>query len=187
MAEQKKSYMQKQSELINKMKGPDGKLDDMSAGFLTRAFSAFPDYANIVIREQTMMPIWNARYEGQEYRDLVSDIDRKRHNAHECAIDSANMLNRMCAKHGLEPFFAGDTKDRHAVADFVGDYVNELYNHGIGKTDDTGRELTGMERAVHGRHADYDVSATGRRVRELDSKFGDIIAGAAQNGQEYGQ
>lgn len=185
MAEQKKTYLQKQAELINKMRGNDGKLDEMSASFLTRAFTAFPDYANIVIRQQTMMPIWQARYEGQEFRDRVSELDTSRRNAHEAAISSVNMLNRMCAKHGLEPFFDGNTADRYAVADFVGDYVNEVYNHGIGKSDDKGRELTGMERAVHQRHEDYDTSVPGKRLREVNAKFGDIVANSPSDGTEY--
>lgn len=185
MAEQKKTYLQKQAELIDKMRGDDGKLDDMSARFLTNAFVTFPDYANVVIREQTMLPIWAARYEGQEYRDRVSEIDTRRHNCHEAAITGVNMLNRMCARHGLEPFFDGDTNDRHAIADFVGDYVNEIYNHGIGKTDDRGRELTGMERAVYKRNADYDTSIPGKRLKEVNAKFGEIVADTPSNGTEY--
>lgn len=185
MAEQKKTYLQKQAALIDKMRGSDGKLDEMSCSFLTRAFTAFPEYANVVIRQQTMIPIWNARYEGQDLRDRVSEIDRQRHNAHEAAISSANMLNRMCAKNGLEPFFDGNTADRYEVADFVGDYVNEVYNHGIGKADGQGRELTGMERAVHQRREDYDTSIPGKRLREVNAKFGDIVAGSPSDGTEY--
>lgn len=188
MANEKKSYLEKQRDLIEKMRGSDGKLDEMSEGFLTRAFTTFPDYANVVIRQQAMIPIWQARYDGQELRDRISEIDTTRRNMHEAAIASANMLNRMCAKNGLEPFFEGDTNDRHAVADFVGDYVNEVYNHGIGKTDGQGRELTGMERAVHQRRENYDRSVPGKRLREVNAKFGDIVNGAQQHdATEYQQ
>lgn len=185
MAEQKKTYLQKQAALIDKMRGSDGKLDDMSYSFLTKAFEAFPDYANVVVRQQAMIPIWNARYEGQELRELVSDIDRQRHNYHEAAIASANMLNRMCKNNGLEPFFEGDITRRDHVADFVGDYVNEVYNHGIGKTDEQGRELKGMERAVYQQRSEFDRSVPGKRLREVNAKFGDIVAGSPSDGTEY--
>lgn len=185
MSEQKKTYLQKQAALIDKMRGSDGKLDDMSCSFLTKAFTAFPDYANVVVRQQTMIPIWNARFDGQELRERVSEIDRQRHNAHEAAIASVNILNRMCQKNGLEPFFEGNIADRYEVADFVGDYVNEVYNHGIGKTDDRGRELKGMERAVHQRQKEFDTSVPGKRLREVNAKFGDIVAGSPSDGTEY--
>lgn len=165
------SFVKKEAELLQKMQENGYKQfggdKDKALEFVGSRLQAFPDYANIVIREQVMIPIWRARFEGQEFRDHVQDMDRQRRSAHDSAIMSVNIMNRMCQNHGLEPFADINTQDRHAVAEFVGQYVNELYNNGING---------GMDAATLGKRVDYDPKRPHNRLKELDAKFGDIVA-----------
>lgn len=131
---------------------------DEAFNLLGRCLRSFPQYANAVINEQITTPIIHSRYDGEELRNRIAELDTVRRNAHESAIGSLNILNRISAKHGLEPFAAIDTKDRHAVAEFVGQYVNELYNEGING---------GMDAATYERRTAYDVNFPARHLREL--------------------
>ena len=133
-------YMDKQNELLLKLRETnyevfDGDKDE-ALDFVGDSLTAFPNYANVVIREQIMTPIWRDRCEPEDFRENVERIDRQRRDAHDCAIDSINMLNRLNDRLGLEPMFDVDTTDRHAVAECVGKYVNEVYNDGIGSSFD---------------------------------------------------
>ncbi len=54
----------------------------------------------------------------ESVRNMISDYDAARHNAHENAITSAALLNRLAAQKGIAPVFTGDPADRHQAADF---------------------------------------------------------------------
>lgn len=126
--------------------------------FVSEQLEKFPQYTNIVIREQIMMPIWRFRYDGEELRDKIQDIDQKRKIAHDSAIASVNILNRLSKNLGLEPFADIDTNDRHEVANFVGQYVNEVYNKGIGNTFDD---------ATHEKTEEYDTKKISSMLKEV--------------------
>lgn len=154
------SYRAKQILIINALKATGYKMFDGDSAdamdFLERNLTSFPDYANVVIREQIMHPIWRVRYDGQELRDRIQDLDHTRRIKHDAAIASVNVLNRFSKNLGLEPFADIDTSDRHAVAAFIGSYVNEMYNNGIGSPDD----------AYLNKDQEYDTKKTGEILRE---------------------
>ena len=78
-------------------------------------------------------PILYKTLERDELQAEVTRIDKARRAAQNNAIASLSMLNRLCRALELEPFADVDTGDRHAVAEFVGEYVRQLYAHGIGR------------------------------------------------------
>ena len=51
-------------------------------------------------------------------RSVIEDYDTKRHNAHENAILSVTLLNRLADQYDTVLPFTGDITDRHQVADF---------------------------------------------------------------------
>ena len=55
---------------------------DATYKFMERTLSAFPDYANTIIREQIMLPIWRNTCDTNEYQENVQAIDTRRKNAH---------------------------------------------------------------------------------------------------------
>ena len=155
------SLLEKQRELFEKLQETnyemfDGDKED-ALSFIGDQLKSFPDYANIVIREQIMIPIWQHSCEGEEYRENVQRIDSQRRSAHNRAISGMNILNRLNKNLGLEPFFDIDTEDRYAVADTVGKYVNEVYNSGIGADFDT---------AVLDRKAEYDSKTVTDKINQ---------------------
>lgn len=139
----------------------DGDVDD-AVETIEKALFSFPNYANIVIREQIMVPMWRIRLEADDFRERVQDIDRQRHNYHEAAIASVNILNRICGLIGVDYFADIDTNDRYAVADMVGDFVIELYR--------AGTDRHGMDGATYKVQKEYDQKVASDLVRNLAEK-----------------
>lgn len=140
--------------------------------FLSLQLMAFPKYANIVIKEQIMTPIWRNRYEGQDFRDRVQDIDSKRRICHENAISATNVLNRLSKNLNLPAFADVDVTDRHAVAEFVGGFVNEVYNNGIGNTFDD---------ATYQKSSEYDENKMKDELEKLDKNYAAIQSNDKDN------
>ena len=138
MSQTNVDFVQKERNLIGALEKSnyamfDGNKDE-ALDFVGTALMRFPDYANVVIRQEVMGPIWRARCDAEQYKENMERIDKDRRSKHNCAIDAFNMLNRTSKALGLEPFCNVDTTDRHAVADMVGTYVNQVFNKGIGNT-----------------------------------------------------
>lgn len=122
-------YREKFSELVKAIsasKDFEGKLDTALA-YLERSMSCFPAYVTSVFNMETLMPTLRFRLEPEDYREKVMELDRSRKRFHDSAIDAINGINRMCDKCGVEPFFAGDTSDRNAVAEFCGEVVEDVF------------------------------------------------------------
>lgn len=165
------TFLEKQNAIIQKLHNTNYELfdgdKDEALDTIETELTAFPEYANVVIREQIMMPIWRERCEPEEFRENVKNIDTRRRDAHDGAITAVNVLNRISAKLELEPFADIDTNDRHAVAEMVGKYTNELYNNGIGESFDD---------AVYNKTQGYDTKKISERLQravyELDNNYG---------------
>lgn len=154
------TFLEKQNAIIQKLHDTNYELfdgdKDEALDTLETELTAFPEYANVVIREQIMVPIWRERCEPEEFRENVQNMDTRRRDAHDNAITSVNVLNRISSKLGLEPFADIDTNDRHAVAEMVGQYTNELYNNGIGGSFDD---------AVYDKKQEYDTKKVSERLQ----------------------
>ena len=163
-----KFFIQKIKDIISKLKvvdmnSPEDFIDDVE--MVERSLLSFADYANIVIREQIMVPMWRLRLDPEDFRGKVQEIDNQRRNHHEAAIASVSYLNRLCSTIGVELFSDIDTSDRYAVADMVGDFIIELYR--------AGTDRHGMDGATFEVTMEYD-----RKVAS------DFVRGLAQEGGE---
>lgn len=92
----------------------------------------FVDYVNAVYGMETKIAI--ARFQvddPREFQEIVKMLDNGRKCAHDAAIASINMFDRICDKHGVERIYGG-SQDRTAIGDFCGNIVDE-YFEGRGK------------------------------------------------------
>lgn len=160
------NYIEKEKNLLQKLKETnyaafDGDRDD-ALNFVTDRLQTFPNYVNSVITEQMTIPMIRFRVDDPEQQgQMRMQIDRNRRICHDAAIDSVNQLNRISVLHGLPVFADIDTKDRTAVQDFCGEYVNQVYNNGI---------HGGMYESVKNRDREYDRSQISKRVAMIDAK-----------------
>lgn len=120
------------------------------------AIMSFPDYTNTVIRQQVVMKMLPFRdLTTEEFQQTVTQLDTQRRNVHNVAIGNMNLLNRLSELNGQDKIFQIDTSDRHAVADAVGTFVNEVYNDGIGNT---------LDSATLDRTVDYDPTVAKQAI-----------------------
>lgn len=85
-------------------------------------------YVNAVYAMEVQIQTLRFRLEGEEYRDAVTALDKRRRNAHEAAIAGCSILNRMAKMVNAEDMYDGDLDDRYAVADFCIKVVDELFH-----------------------------------------------------------
>ena len=122
------NYVEKTERLFEKVKD-----DEEFKNEIVQLIKAFPDYVHVV-NEFVFRKYEIQNLSPEDYRIKFSKIDEKRHNYHESAIASLKVLNRISASLKMEEFADVDTSDRYAVADFVMEYVKQIYEAEIART-----------------------------------------------------
>lgn len=121
--------------------------------FVGVKMNAFLDYVDAVVNMEVMQPIIYARYEGQDIRDRIQELDSKRRSKHEVAIAAAAQITRLSEKYHVTPMFNGDVEDRYQVADFCMEMVSEFFGEGQRDRDDRDEDTSDIDdyidRALH--------------------------------------
>lgn len=92
------------------------------------SMNALSSYVNAVYAMEVQIQTLRFRLEGAEYRDAVMELDKRRRSAHEAAIASCSVLNRVASIIGSEAMYTGNLDDRYEVADFCIAIVEELFH-----------------------------------------------------------
>ena len=95
-------------------------------------------YVSAVYAMEVQIQTLRFRLEGEDYREAVTNLDKRRRNAHEAAIAACSILNRLANLAGVEPLYSGNLEDRNEVAEFCIAIVDELVH---GRSRCTVREL----------------------------------------------
>ena len=123
-------YKERVSNLMNTIdqQNPVGSsLRDMLFSAVESGMQNFVDYVNCVYNMETKIAIARFRADSaSEYQEIVKRMDISRRNAHEAAIASINMIDRICDKCGVEKVYGG-SQDRVEIGDFCGKIVNEYF------------------------------------------------------------
>lgn len=92
----------------------------------------FVDYINSVIMMVFGSEIIKERYAPDERRPYLEELDKKRHVCHEACISSLSLMNKLCLLYGVEQVAEDvNLKDRYDVADYIGQFIIEVYNEEI--------------------------------------------------------
>lgn len=118
-------------ELAEKIKtsGSPDAADDLEA--LDDAMTSFREYVMKVDVGEQQVRLAAVRFEGDEYREMLTRYDRTRHDAHETAIANVRLVNRLAELYGVSPLFTGDDQNRLEVADFALDVVVQIFQNRI--------------------------------------------------------
>ena len=114
------------AETLKRSDSPDAK-DDLSA--LNDAMTSFREYVNRVDTGEQQIRLAAVRFEGQEYRDMITQYDRRRHDQHENAIINVRLVNRLAELYGTPKLFTGNDQERHEISDFCLDVVIQLFQN----------------------------------------------------------
>ena len=118
-------------ELAEKIKtsvSPDAP-DDLEA--LNDAMTSFREYVMRVDMGEQQIRLAAVRFEGEEYREMLTRYDRTRHDAHEAAIANVRLINRLAELYSVGPLFTGNDQNRLEVADFALDVVVQIFQNRI--------------------------------------------------------
>lgn len=91
------------------------------------ALKDMTDYINSVISYVFGSEAAKEYLEGEHLREELKSLDVKRKLKHDSAIASIAMLNRLCDILKIEHVTNVDLSDRYAVADYIGQFVCEVY------------------------------------------------------------
>ena len=86
------------------------------------------NYVSAVYAMEVQIQTLRFSLEGDEYREAVTNLDRRRRSAHEAAIAACSILNRLAGLEGVEPLYSGNLEDRNEVAEFCIAIVDELFH-----------------------------------------------------------
>ena len=86
------------------------------------------NYVNVVDTTEQQIMLAGVRFEGEQFREMVTRYDTQRRHAHEAAIASANMLNRISNMYGCQTIYKG-SEDRLEVADFCLEVTVALFQN----------------------------------------------------------
>lgn len=139
------NYKSKIYSLIQAMEGDKIMLDavEMQVNYFTGYVNAVIDY---VIKGEIV------RHSGASFDQVRAELEKldvNRKIAHDGAISAVTTINRLCNMYSVEYLTDVNTSDRHAVADFVGNFVLELY-----KGETNGKGMDQAVKDAKGRHYD---------------------------------
>lgn len=100
------------------------------------ALQSFSEYHSAIYKMETYMKIYSAKsVDGDEYRNTISEMDKKRTVCHNAVLVSVNMLNRLAAKENLPLIYEGTVSEnqpyRREVADAILRYEEEIIKERI--------------------------------------------------------
>ena len=146
------NYIEKMDEIVKCCS------DEFDFKLIEMSIDSFKDYVNSVVDYAVKIPLVRERYsyDLDRVKDEIKRFDQIRHDAHEAAIASLTSLNRFCSAHNLEKLSDVNTNDRYQVAEFVGNFVNQVYNDTIKGGMDKAVEFA-QERGDEYRYPKYEI------------------------------
>lgn len=142
---------------------------------------SFREYFNAVFRhvqkgESLRFQLNAGIIDTDKWQDEMVKLDSDRKLAHDIAINSCEILNRLCDNYHLPHFCVDVEKDadgrvlnRGEVADFVGKFVYNIYQRGINAP--ALEEIRQQENIVYGDRTNLDASFI---IAEKDNRNPDI-------------
>lgn len=101
--------------------------DTVVIGLIESALKACWRYMVAVNELELFIMTSRSSADGQEYRDIVSSMDRNRSFAHNSLISDVTAMCRLCVKADIKPIFRGNVDNRVEVAEFAKKVVVEIF------------------------------------------------------------
>lgn len=133
---EKKTTMTRIMELVSviKTKETDPEEIEYMIDSVQRYLKNLPGYFNAVISYVINGNFISVRYEGEEYRNRMQELDKTRRDKHILATDSVNIINRIAKKYGMDEIFkigrdldSSSIDDREIAVALVYSFCTEAY------------------------------------------------------------
>lgn len=105
--------------------------DPETLEYIDSALMTFESYHRAIYELEIRRRLYSGgAMEGEEYREMVTRLDRTRTIDHNALLTQVNILNRLAAEADLPPFYEGivskERPYRREVANAVLDYVQKI-------------------------------------------------------------
>ena len=109
--------------------------DDIGENLLGNLIEKASEYVKVVCRNDVIVNTQAKRLEGEEFRELMMELDRRRMSAHDALISALHALNRYCLKEyedecpkgGIYSLDPSTIRNRIAVGDWAGQLVYGIF------------------------------------------------------------
>jgi len=109
--------------------------DDIGENLLGNLIEKASEYVKVVCRNDVIVNTQAKRLEGEEFRELMMELDRRRTSAHDALISALHALNRYCLKEyedecpkgGIYSLDPSTIRNRIAVGDWAGQLVYGIF------------------------------------------------------------
>ena len=109
--------------------------DDIGENLLGNLIEKASEYVKVICRNDVICNTQAKRLEGEEFRELMMELDRRRKSAHDALISALHALNRYCLKEyegecpkgGIYSFDPSTIRNRVAVGDWAGQLVYGIF------------------------------------------------------------
>lgn len=96
------------------------KNDDLNVQTAQQTKQDFQDYYKTVLHFTEHINAYKKEHSGDDYRQEVGRLDRKRRNIHNNCLSDIDMLNKMAQMDGLKPFLEGfEEQNRTDIGDAI--------------------------------------------------------------------
>lgn len=101
-------------------------VDDETNFFIIERLSIIRDYVFSVLEMEMQLPILSRTFNPTDYATKRNELDTKRHQKHDLAIDAVHQLNRICELNDYPVLYIG-SNTRRDIADFCFEIVESFY------------------------------------------------------------
>ena len=109
--------------------------DDIGENLLGNLIEKASEYVKVVCRNDVIGNTQAKRLEGEEFRELMMELDRRRTSAHDALISALHALNRYCLKEyedecpkgGIYSLDPSTIRNRVAVGDWAGQLIYGIF------------------------------------------------------------
>jgi hypothetical protein len=108
--------------------------DDIGENLLSNLIEKASEYVKVICKNDVIIRTQAMRLEGEEFRELMTELDRRRKSAHDALISALYALNRYCLReyvdcpkggiYSLDPL---TIHNRVAVADWAGQLIYGIF------------------------------------------------------------
>lgn len=109
--------------------------DDIGENLLGNLIEKASEYVKVICRNDVIVNTQAKRLEGEEFRELMMELDRRRTSAHDALISALHALNRYCLKEyegecpkgGIYSLDPSTIRNRVAVGDWAGQLIYGIF------------------------------------------------------------
>ena len=121
-------------EKIDKLVGATREVEE-DLDMVHSSIKSIVGYIKSISRMEREIPFLRARaFSQEELIEGIERLDRSRRIAHNAAVSSVKILNRLCSMYSLELIYLGNEDDRQEVAGFAKELHDAYLVKGLNKS-----------------------------------------------------